>query len=373
MTRTALAISEQAGFPEAGTELAWVDADTVNGNSLAASEGEVLFARNTGAGTQTVQFSYHRRGQLVTQSPVSILAGDMHCFGPFPREMLDHDPVDANKVHVTASHTDVELAARRQIGGFNNPLPEFPLDGLMVWWKFDEASGDALDSSGNAYDFGSMNGSPLPTQPSDTDIGRNVIEIQGGAAGVLSDQQIDNVLTAEASIDPDGFTITYWHKQVSFTNGFGVTITQAEAADDSSLKSNVFQLGGTGPNPNVKGWIISDGDDGSGFYLYCRAAWGTTDVAVFTGLITSAWTHVAITWDKATRTLKAYQDGVETDSVVVDGTGDPDFTDDTSFIRFTPIHQFNGNEHTIRAHDLLLYSRALSSVEVDALYQLTAT
>lgn len=247
-----------------------------------------------------------------------------------------------------------------------------PLNGLMLWWKFDESSGDALDSSGNAYDFGAMNGFPISTQPSDVDIGRNVIEMQGGLNGIISDQRINDILTAEASLDPDGFTIAYWHKQVSFTNGFGVTITQAEAAADSSLKSNVFQLGGTGPNPNIKGWIVSDGPDGSGFYLYSQAAWGTTDVAVFSGLVSSSWTHIAVTWDKATRVLTMYQDGVATDSVVVDGVGNPVFINDLSFIRFTPVHQFNGNEHTIRVHDMLLYPRALSSTEVDALFQMTA-
>lgn len=111
--RVAVSVQSYSGLPEAGLNLGETAADASNGNRFDNVGLDcILVARNSGASTRTVQFSYLRRGQTVSQSTVSILAGDTHVFGPFPAEFLDHDSSDAapGNVYVTASHAEVLLS-----------------------------------------------------------------------------------------------------------------------------------------------------------------------------------------------------------------------------------------------------------------------
>ena len=112
-SRVAVTVQTYASLPEVGLQLGESAADTSLGNRFADSNGQRIFvARNSDVGSQTVQFTYTRRGQTVTQDTVTILAGKTKVFGPFPSEMGDHPSADEapGDVYVTASHVGVLLS-----------------------------------------------------------------------------------------------------------------------------------------------------------------------------------------------------------------------------------------------------------------------
>lgn len=114
--RTAVTVQSYSSFPEIGVAAGETAADASNGNRFDASTRDViLIARNSGASSRTVQFSYLRRGQTVSQSTVTLTAGQTKVFGPFAPEMTDHDSSDAapGNVYVTASHAEVVLSVIR--------------------------------------------------------------------------------------------------------------------------------------------------------------------------------------------------------------------------------------------------------------------
>jgi hypothetical protein len=366
MTRTSLATVEQAGFPEAGTELEFAAADVANGNSFVASGGEVIFARNTGASSRTVQFSYHRRGQLISQTAVSIAAGKTMMFGPFVEEMTEHDPVDAGQVYVTASNAEVELASRRQLAGYSNPLPEFPLDDLMIYWKFDEevtsGTGAWVDQSGNGYDFGPGTDTGADNRflsTLDADRGRNVVQQDmtisfAQSAGTV---QLDDVMAAEAgSADPPGLSVCFWYKAISGPDAGDGSQTPAQCV--SFNRGQVLWRNGNAV-PQIRAYPNVDGS------LQVWMHTSTTETAVFSGALTG-WNHIGVTYDKATRAIKMYINGVLVDSDTLGA--------DLVFTVAVPI-QWAGSRTTPatvwRHSDWVFYSRALDADEVDALYQLT--
>ncbi len=117
--RVSLTVQSYAGFPELGLQLAEAAGDVANGNRFANVGGDViLVARNSDASTRTAQFSYHRRGQAVTQTAVNILAGKTNVFGPFSAEFGDHPAVDAadGDVYVSVSNALVLVSAMRMPG-----------------------------------------------------------------------------------------------------------------------------------------------------------------------------------------------------------------------------------------------------------------
>lgn len=111
--RVAVTVQSYSSFPEAGLQLGETAADASNGNRFDSVGLDcILIAHNSGASSRTVQYSYIRRGQTVTQTAVTILAGKTHVFGPFASEFLDHVSADEapGNVYVTASHAEVLLS-----------------------------------------------------------------------------------------------------------------------------------------------------------------------------------------------------------------------------------------------------------------------
>lgn len=112
-SRVALTVQTQAGYPEAGTVLTQQASNVANGNMFDNGNGrKILIARNTAASSRTVQFSYVRRGVVVTQGTVALPnQQDIGIFGPFPAEMGTHVAADAADgfVYVTASGTAGEV------------------------------------------------------------------------------------------------------------------------------------------------------------------------------------------------------------------------------------------------------------------------
>lgn len=117
--RVALTVQSYSGLPEVGLMLTEAAADASNGNRFSNYPGDaVLIARNSGGSTYTVQFSYLRRGQTVTQTAVNLTTLKSYMFGPFNAEFGDHLAADAadGDVYVTASNAAVLLSAVRVPG-----------------------------------------------------------------------------------------------------------------------------------------------------------------------------------------------------------------------------------------------------------------
>lgn len=117
-SRIALTVQIQASFPEQGTVLNQQASNVAFGNMFANPDGKkILIARNTLTATpRTVQFSYVRRGVVVSQGAVTLpTTNDIAIFGPFPPELGSHIAADAADgfVYATASGSagDILFAA----------------------------------------------------------------------------------------------------------------------------------------------------------------------------------------------------------------------------------------------------------------------
>ena len=94
--RVAITVQGYAGLPELGLQLTEAASDIANFNRFQNYPGDaLLIARNSDASIRTVQYSYFRRGQLVTQTAVNVAVGKTMVFGPFSAEFGDHLAADA--------------------------------------------------------------------------------------------------------------------------------------------------------------------------------------------------------------------------------------------------------------------------------------
>lgn len=373
MTRTSLAISEQAGFPEAGTELTFAAADTANGNRFVASGGEVVFARNTGASPHTVTFSYHRRGQLVTQTAVSIPAGKTMMFGPFVEEMTSHDPVDAGQVYVLASHVDIELAVRRQLIGYVAPSVA-PTD-YIGFWRFDDGSGTPADSSSFGHAFEAPDGTRF-TWGTDDEVGPCLVAEAVNGLNLSDDltpsATVQTLLTdAGLSSDPDGFSVSLWYRRISLFSFFqnGVTMTNLDSSSfegiDWYIRPNIASSI-NGPHfgdkrvtdgPTGDGGYFIVGDEGRDFVL--------TEVADGAAPASHAqlgWKHVVVAWSKADEEASFYLDGALVGTCSYAGFSGAIFAGDDHFAFYAT------DQKQAHHRDLKLYGRTLTADEALALY-----
>lgn len=379
MTRTSVAVIEQAGFPEAGTTLSWVDADTVDGNSFVAANGEVLFARNTGASTRTVQFSYHRRGQLIEQGMVSILAGDMHIFGPFAREMLDHVPADPLVVHVLGSHTDVEFAVRRQIAGI--VAPDLAPSDYIAYWRFNDGSGAPLDSSVYAHHWVTSLPADWSWIASDDVVGTTVEGTRGGyqanhaSAGLY--HMLDNAL---GNTDPPGLSISFWFRRVSQDSGVSNSLADFVLPNNFNTIARMRLILGSDWNGAfvVKSARIPNAPAGDGSYVGLVTEGGdssknalSTKYADNSGDL--GWHHYVVTWNKSDGLFSLYEDGVLTGSF----TGSTDLGLSTGFpgsehkgiqIENGSYSPGSGYGVTLRWRDIQVFGRAVTAGEASAIY-----
>ena len=153
---------------------------------------------------------------------------------------------------------------------------------LVGYWKFDEGSGSTVaDQSGNNLNGTFING-PGGWVNSTAFSG-------SGTAATFGSKYIQVADNAAINNMQSHFTIEAWVYQTDNTNN---TIV------DRSNYNFLFEI-----NPN--------GAPGLGFYNPNDGwSYSTTSIPI------NQWVHVACTWDGATRTLKFYKNGVQTDVFV---------------------------------------------------------
>jgi hypothetical protein len=232
----------------------------------------------------------------------------------------------------------------RGLLGYQTPVPTtYPLassdgnitNGLVAWWKLDEASGGvAADSSGNGLNGTLVSGHRFQNTP--------------GAVG--------NCLTGMTTLRPvtvannallnftGDFTICYWALPSAIdAGGAGLTITK-------------------NTNNAIGQWNLSLRSTGyNGFYF--RPGTGGSDAIPLRSQIAlihnGYWHHICAT--RVGAVIRLYLDGVRVPS---SGGGYADFSGNTQTLRLVG---------TGAMDDARLYDRALSDTEVRALFEYRGT
>ncbi|WP_415185235.1 LamG-like jellyroll fold domain-containing protein, partial [Nonlabens sp.] len=152
---------------------------------------------------------------------------------------------------------------------------------LVGYWKFDEGSGNVVtDASGNDLNGSFADGLTWGAN-SPANGGSSALNFNGAYAEV-ADNPILNDLQDEMSIEA-------W-------------IFQTDGANNAIIDRG---------NYNFLFMTMPNGQPGLGFYNG-NDGWSYSS----TPIEVNQWVHVAMTWDKSTKTLKFYKNGVEIDSFV---------------------------------------------------------
>jgi hypothetical protein len=204
------------------------------------------------------------------------------------------------------------------------------LNGLIAWWKFDETSGTvAYDSSGNGHDANLTNG---PTW------------VTGKIGGALSfDGSDDMVTTGLSGMYNQDFTWSTWIKT---TDTLGAVV--GVSADTWSNGGTSFYIHSGKPKIDV-----------------CNIGYKLGSL----NINTNQWVHYLLTVEDS---------GVSSDPVKIFVNGQIDVDSQINWfahngqafnlrIGHVPVH---GNYYSGTIDDVRIYDRALSSAEVQALYQL---
>jgi chitodextrinase len=212
------------------------------------------------------------------------------------------------------------------------------IDGLLGYWKLDDAGSTATDSSGNGF-----NGTLAGNATWDTG------KLGGGISFDGDRDWVDMGNLPEFNFNNQSFSFAYW------TNNMGAT---------PGLK---FGKGNGGP----RGWGTSQQQFGIGYgiggfggareYLYYQ---NNTPNGV--------WTHLAMTLDFPARTVRLYQDGVPvpgaTGSLVLPGSFDlNDINEPTAPLMLGTAMSGQLPYYAGTLDEVYLFDRALDASEVSAL------
>lgn len=158
---------------------------------------------------------------------------------------------------------------------------------LRAYWKLDEASGNASDSSGNGYTM-----------------------TNGGSSGVT--------FTTGKMGNAAHFENTYPNNQDSFSrSGLGsdcstYTISAWIKSSDTTINTDNGIISG-GSWGGAGAWVLMVRTNGSGVGALRWDVYGNTTgdgiSSTTTGIFNGSWRHVAVTYSDSTDTLKFYIDG----------------------------------------------------------------
>jgi len=206
-------------------------------------------------------------------------------------------------------------------------------------WDFDEGSGDiAGDASGNGND-GTLTNGPIwrcaSTDPDYTPSGKGCsLEFDG------VDDYVDCGNDASLSIT-EGITIEAWVKSAAFTSK-----------------------------------TMSIVNKSSSYYLYARAGWydrpyfflyfdgGTGKSLSGNQVPTDIWQHIVVTYKESDRTMRMFQNGVETKTKLLSGLTDYHMRMTTASVTISR----SGGSLKGLIDDVRIYEEALSSSQIRKLY-----
>jgi hypothetical protein len=209
-------------------------------------------------------------------------------------------------------------------------------DSLVGYWKFDDANGGtAKDSSGRA------NNGTLTT-------------MENGADWVTTGLPSQLRAFNQSTLDFDGS-----NDYVSF-GSMGATAFPGTLSfwikPDSVAGGDMRILGNTGGN--CGGIIRASGTDLQTINIGC-SAWST----IATGLSTSDWQHIVITFDGTN--MKGFRNGVAGSSYNIGGS--PNFWINQAWTTGAPYSGF-GSYYDGKMDDIRVYKRVLSYSEIQNLY-----
>ena len=234
---------------------------------------------------------------------------------------------------VTASST-----YKGDIWSFTTFDPNDP--NLMAgWWKFDEGSGtDANDSAGS--NDGTLYGDPCWVTGK---IGDYALDFDGvdDYVRIPDDDSI--------SVGNQDYTISTWINPRSLTGPDGGATIVSKVKDDSDKEYRLW---------------IRDGD------LWHEVEKNASNQAAYTTTApvqTDSWQHIAVTFNSSTTTPTLYYNGaVQTSINYIDTL--PDQLNNDLYIGMTG-GTYQTNEFNGLIDDVRIYDRALTSGEIQQLYQ----
>ncbi|MFA6994710.1 MAG: LamG domain-containing protein, partial [Candidatus Paceibacterota bacterium] len=225
--------------------------------------------------------------------------------------------------------------------GSNQALsPLYNTSGLVGYWNFDEGSGTiAKDTSGNNNN-GTLAAGVLWKNGSACQVGSCVDFVPGSVVTVLNAPSLNL---------PNALTIAGWFDPIATPSGEGAT--------------QIFNKWGTTADANYVWYWYSHNSwcpDCNGILATMGGSWG--GVTSYANLPIGQWYHLALTYSSTTG-ANFYINGVLTRQDTYRGLLG------TNSINLAIGADVAGFEH--RFDDLRLYNRALSTSEIQALYNAT--
>ncbi len=217
-------------------------------------------------------------------------------------------------------------------------------DGLVGWWKLDETSGNALDSSGSG-NTGTPTGTTILTTGCKI---RNCRSFNGSSDEVTMGNVLD--------FSTGDFSLSVWINPPN-SNQAGYIIGKREAG------SPYHQYSMFAGYINGAGGLVSSKKIGLFFYAGDGAA-NAQSMYTTNDVFDGQWHHVSAT--RSGLTIHIYVDGVDQPLTVVSNTMIVNVTNTGNLTmgRNNDIVYYNG-----KLDDVRVYNRALSSNEVMAIYQ----
>jgi len=211
-------------------------------------------------------------------------------------------------------------------------------EGLMAWWKMDEASGTVVtDSSGQ----GNTGTSVTP----DIVLGKYARALDF----IPANDDYINVGSGQAMNEMTGFSFSTWIYTDSFSTESWPTLYNREGQNGSTGYIWIYQGGSGDIN-----YQYANGSSYSAITLAC-------------GLTTATWEYLTVVHDRNFKVLKCYVNGVLKNSQVYANTA-LTTTTGTGYIGTYNGSSANSYHFDGKLDETRLYNRALNSTEVQALY-----
>ncbi|MDD5062975.1 MAG: DUF2341 domain-containing protein, partial [Candidatus Marinimicrobia bacterium] len=226
----------------------------------------------------------------------------------------------------TSKGTAVSMGGQTSLGGLTSLS-----DGLVGYWKMDESSGSAVDSSGNG-NTGTWNGT-----------GSHYVAGKFGNGGGFNGTD-DYIEKNSPSIFPStAITTAFWIKTADSGDGI---ISYASTGGDND-------------------WLIFNSGN---IAIYRAASYVTTNIAIND----NNWHHIVVTWRSSDGETKLYKDGAQVYSyTLASGTaitsgGCLDIAAEQDAVCGS---REASQYHNGKIDEVRIYNRALSAAEVRQLYE----